>query len=49
LQVKRFLYASAFALAAVAASPAAVAAPCAGFTDVDDTNPAQAPFCANIE
>ena len=49
LQVKRFLYAGAFALAAAAASPAAVAAPCGGFTDVDDSNPGQAPFCANVE
>jgi hypothetical protein len=30
-------------------SPAAYAAPCAGFTDVDDANPAQAPFCASVE
>lgn len=29
--------------------PAALAAPCGGFTDVDDTNPAAAPFCANVE
>ena len=29
----------------IAIAPAALAAPCAGFTDVDDTNP----FCQNIE
>lgn len=26
-----------------------VAAPCGGFTDVDDSNPAYAPFCENVE
>jgi hypothetical protein len=45
VHVKRFLFAGAFALAAVAVSPAAVAAPCAGFTDVDDTSA----FCPNVE
>jgi hypothetical protein len=30
-------------------SGSGLAAPCAGFTDVDDTNPAQAPFCANVQ
>ena len=25
-----------------------IAAPCGGFTDVDDANPATAPFCANV-
>ena len=34
---------------AAAASPAAVAAPCGGFTDVDDTNPAYTAFCANVQ
>ena len=32
-----------------AASPAVVAAPCGGFTDVDDTNPAYTAFCANVQ
>lgn len=27
----------------------AVAAPCGGFTDVDDTNPAHTAFCTNVE
>jgi hypothetical protein len=49
LQLKRLLFAGTFALAAVAASPAAFAAPCGGFTDVDDSNPGQAPFCGNVE
>jgi hypothetical protein len=34
---------------AFAASPVALAAPCGGFTDVDDTNPAHAPFCDSVE
>jgi len=33
------------AAAVLAASPAALAAPCAGFTDVDDSSP----FCVNVE
>lgn len=45
MHVKRFLFAGAFALAAAAAGPAAVAAPCAGFTDVDDSSG----FCPNVE
>jgi hypothetical protein len=49
LRVKRFVFAGAFALAAVVASPAVFAAPCGGFTDVDDTNPAHLPFCGNVE
>jgi hypothetical protein len=49
VHVKRLIFAGAFALAAVAVSPAAVAAPCGGFTDVDDTNPAHAPFCTSVE
>ena len=34
---------------AFAASPVALAAPCAGFIDVDDANPAHAPFCDSVE
>ena len=30
-------------------APVALAAPCGGFTDVDDTNPAHAPFCDSVE
>lgn len=38
-----------FAALALAAPVPVLAAPCAGFTDVDDTSPAHAPFCANVE
>lgn len=31
------------------AAPHAFAAPCAGFVDVDDTNPNQSGFCSSIE
>jgi len=48
LQVKRLLCASAVALAAAAASPTTVAAPCGGFTDVDDTVVGIA-FCQSVE
>ena len=48
MQLKRLLCASAVALAAAAATPAAVAAPCGGFTDVDDTVVGAA-FCQNVE
>ena len=40
---------TALVVIAAAASPAAVAAPCGGFTDVDDTNPAYTAFCANVQ
>jgi hypothetical protein len=40
------------ALAAIAAAPLlsapAAAAPCAGFTDMDDTSPITGPFCNNV-
>lgn len=45
MQLNRSLCAGALALAAAAASPAAFAAPCVGFTDVDDSSA----FCANVE
>lgn len=32
-----------------AAAPPALGAPCAGFVDVDDTNPNQSGFCSSIE
>ena len=48
MQVKRLLCASAVALAAAAASPTTVAAPCGGFTDVDDTVVGPL-FCQNVE
>ena len=40
---------TALGVIAAAASPAAVAAPCGGFTDVDDTNPAYTAFCADVQ
>ena len=45
MQRKHLLCAGAIALAAAAASPAALAAPCAGFVDVDDSSA----FCPNVE
>ena len=40
---------TAVAVLVLAVSPLAHAAPCGGFTDVDDANPAHAPFCASVE
>ncbi len=37
------------AVLALAVSSSAHAAPCGGFVDVDDTNPAMTPFCASVE
>ena len=36
-------------LLVLAVSPLAHAAPCGGFTDVDDSNPAIVPFCASVD
>ena len=48
MQLKRILFAGAFGLAALHAAPAALAAPCAGFSDVDDTVVGAA-FCQHVE
>ena len=48
MQVKRVLCASAVALAAAATSSTSIAAPCGGFTDVDDTV-VGTQFCQNVE
>jgi hypothetical protein len=46
----KFRHAAAVAgLAALFASSNASAAPCAGFTDVDDADPNTAPFCSSVE
>jgi hypothetical protein len=37
------------ALTFAVASPLALAAPCGGFTDVDDTSPDTSPFCPNVQ
>ena len=47
MQLKRLFFAGTFALVAMAASPAAWAQICAGFTDVPDDGPTG--FCPNVE
>jgi hypothetical protein len=49
MRIKSFIVACAALVAVVANGPAAFAAPCGGFSDVDNANPAHAPFCANVE
>lgn len=48
MQVKRMLFASAFGVAVAATTSVTFAAPCGGFTDVDDTVVGAA-FCQNVE
>ena len=47
--MQRWIVKATGALLSMVIVPAALAAPCGGFTDVDDTNPATAPFCANVQ